>query len=109
MAIRTGSPSNQEGTLLVRLSISIIPAAVLAVFAAAPAAMASAPSPFPVYDSGSALITAHPVTSGERLIIAGRPVTLASVAHPGPAYVSHVQGVAPVSWRGKTLAAISAP
>lgn len=67
---------------------------------------ASAPTPFPVYDSGSALVTAHHVTSGERLIIKGRPVTLGEVTHPGPAYVAHVLGVLPASWKGKTLAAV---
>lgn len=67
---------------------------------------ASAPSPFPVYDSGSALVTAHHVVPGERLVIAGRPVTLGSVTHPGPAYVAHVLGVLPASWKGKTLAAV---
>lgn len=75
--------------------------------AAAIPAGASAPSPFPVYDSGSALVTAHRVTSGERLVIAGRPVTLGSVAHPGPAYVAHVLGVLPVAWKGRTLAAVA--
>lgn len=106
MAVRTGSPHRKKGTLLVRLSISIIPAAVLAVFAAAPAAMASAPAPFPVYDGGQVLVTAHPVQSGERLVIAGRPVTLGPVAHPGP-YVAQVKGVLPTSWKGKTLAAVA--
>jgi hypothetical protein len=81
-------------------------AAVLAGVTGAAAASASAPVPFPVYDNGSALVTAHHVVSGERLVIAGRPVTLASVAHPGPAYVAHVLGVLPASWAGRTLAAV---
>lgn len=61
-----------------RLSISIIPAAVLAVSALAPAAMASAPAPTPFgvhVSTGTTLVTGHQVTSGERLVIAGRPVT----------------------------------
>jgi len=86
----------------------IFPAAVLAVLVAAPVAMASAPVPFPVYDNGPALVTAHPVASGQRLVIAGRPVTLASVTHPGPAYVAHVLGVLPAAWKGKPLAAVAA-
>lgn len=89
-----------------RLSI-VIPAAVLAVSAAAPAAMASAPVPFPVYDSGPALVTARPVAPGERLVIKGRPVTLASVTRDGPAFVAHVQGVLPASWKNRTLAAVA--
>jgi len=90
----------------VRLRISIVPAAVLGVLAAAPAASASAPTPFPVYDSGSALVTAHHVASGERLVIDDRPVTLGPVTHPGPAYVAHVQGLLSASWTGRTLAAV---
>lgn len=84
-------------------------AAVTLISAAAIPAGASAPSPFPVYDSGSALVTAHHVTSGERLVIAGHPVTLGSVAHPAhsPAYVAHVLGVLPASWKGRTLAAVA--
>jgi hypothetical protein len=67
---------------------------------------AATPTPFPVYDSGSALVTAHPVSPGERLVIAGRPVTLGSVTHPGPAYIAHVLGVLPPAWAGKTLPAV---
>jgi hypothetical protein len=95
-----------KGTFVKRLTL-IVPAAVLAVFAAAPAAIASAPSPWPVYDSGTALVTAHPVTPGERLVITGRPVTLGSVTHDGPAFVAHVQGALPAAWKGKTLAAVA--
>jgi len=84
----------------------IFPAAVLAVLVAAPVAMASAPTPFPVYDNGQALVTAHPVVSGERLVISGRPVTLGAVTHPGPAYVARVLGLLPASWAGRTLAAV---
>lgn len=87
-------------------------ACAVAALAAAPAApaSASAPAPFPVYDaSGSVLVTAHPVTSGERLVIKGRPVELAWVAHPGPAYVAHVLGEMPVSWRHHMLAAVLEP
>lgn len=83
-------------------------AAVLAVTgaASAPAAMASAPTPFGVYDNGSVLVTAHQVTSGERLVVDGRPFTLGSVAHPGPAYVAPVKGVLPVAWKNRTLSAV---
>lgn len=80
--------------------------AVLAGITSAATASASAPVPFPVYDNGSALVTAHPVVSGERLVIQGRPVELASVTHPGPAYVAHVRGVLPSSWKSRTLAAV---
>jgi hypothetical protein len=59
-----------------------------------------------VYDAGSTLVTAHPVFSGERLVIRGQGFTLGAVTHPGPAYVAHVLGVLPVSWKGKTLAAV---
>lgn len=87
----------------------IVAAAALAVAAAGggTAVAMAAPVPFPVYDSGSALVTARPVTSGERLVIAGRPVTLGSVTHPGPAYVAHVLGVLPAAWKGRTLAAVA--
>lgn len=69
-------------------------------------ASAAAPTPFPVYDNGGVLVTAHHVVSGERLVIKGRPVTLGEVDHHGPAYVAHVLGVLPASWKGKTLAAV---
>lgn len=93
---------------------AVAAAATLTMTAATGAALAmparaSAPAPFPVYDSGSALVTAHPVFSGERLVIRGRAVELASVAHPGPAYVAHILGVLPASWKGKTLAAVVSP
>jgi hypothetical protein len=81
-------------------------AAAFTVAAFAVPAGASAPSPFPVYDSGSALVTARHVVPGGRLVIAGHPVTLGSVTHPGPAYVAHVLGVLPASWKGRTLAAV---
>lgn len=68
-------------------------------------ARASAPSPFPVYDNGGVLVTAHPVTSGERLVIRGRLVILGEVAHPGP-FVAHFLGGLPVSWKGHMLAAV---
>lgn len=77
------------------------------VVALAMPASAVAPTPFPVYDNGGVLVTAHPVFSGERLVIKGRPVELASVAHPGPAFVAHALGVLPVSWKGKTLPAVA--
>ena len=69
-------------------------------------ASAAAPTPFPVYDSGPALVTAHHVTSGERLVIKGRPFTLGEVDRHGPAYVAHVLGVLPASWKGHELAAV---
>ena len=69
-------------------------------------ASAAAPTPFPVYDNGGVLVTAHHVTSRERLVIAGRPVTLGEVDHHGPAYVAHVLGVLPAAWKGHTLAAV---
>lgn len=75
--------------------------------ATAMTADAAAPTPFPVYYSGSALVTAHQVTSGERLVVAGHPVTLASVTHPGPAYVAHILIGLPASLKGKTLAAVA--
>ena len=80
--------------------------ATAGVVALAMPARASAPTPFPVYDNGGVLVTAHPVFSGERLVIAGRPFTLASVDKHGPAYVAHVLGVLPASWKGHTLAAV---
>ena len=88
--------------------ILAFPAAVTAGIAAALAmpASASAPTPFPVYDNGSALVTAHHVTSGERLVIKGHPVTLGAVTHPGPAYIAHILGRVPASWKGKMLAAV---
>ena len=86
--------------------ILAFPSAALAALAVCPAASASAPTPFPVYDSGPALVTAHHVTSGERLVIKGRPVTLGEVDRHGPAYVAHVLGVLPASWRNHTLAAV---
>ena len=87
--------------------ILAFPAAVLAALAVCPAASASAPTPFPVYDSGRALVTAHHVTSGERLVIKGHPVTLGAVTHPGPAYIAHILGRAlPLSWRNHELAAV---
>lgn len=93
---------------LVKLKIMILAGTIAALggVTGAAAASASAPVAFPVYDNGSALVTAHHVVSGERLVIQGRPVELASVAHPGPAYVAHVLGVLPASWRGRTLAAV---
>lgn len=83
-------------------------AAVAVLAAAAPAALAAAPNAFPVYDAGrQTLVTAHPVTSGERLVIAGRPVTLGAVTHPGPAYVAHVLGgPLPAAWTGRMLPAV---
>ena len=91
------------------LKSKILAGAAAAAFACAAFAVpagASAPSPFPVYDNGSALVTAHHVTSGERLVIAGHPVTLGSVTHPGPAFVAHVLGVLPAAWKGRMLAAV---
>ncbi len=91
------------------MRIRFTAAAVIALAASAfavPSAQASAPVPFPVYDSGSALVTAHPVTSGERLVIKGRPVEIASVAKDGPAFVAHWLGLVPKGWKGHTLAAV---
>lgn len=90
---------------------AVAAAAALTMTAATAAALAmparaSAPSPFPVYDNGGVLVTAHPVTSGERLVIRGRPVTLGEVDRHGPAYVAHVLGLLPASWRNHTLAAV---
>lgn len=73
--------------------------------ALAMSASAAAPPPFPVYDNGGVLVTAHPVTSGERLVIRGRLVILGEVAHPGP-FVAHPRGLLPVAWKGKMLAAV---
>lgn len=88
------------------LGLGGIAAAGAAIMPAGAAAPAPAPVPFWVYDSGSALVTAHPVIAGERLVIKGRGVTLGSVTHPGPAYVAHILGVLPPAWTGKTLAAV---
>lgn len=68
-------------------------------------ASAAAPTPFPVYDNGGVLVTAHHVTPGERLVIRGRLVILGEVAHPGP-FVAHPRGLLPVAWKGKMLAAV---
>ncbi len=70
------------------------------------AALAAAPVPFPVYDSGQTLVTAHPVTSGERLVIRGRAVELGVVDVHGPAFVAHPLGLLPKTWKGHTLAAV---
>ena len=69
-------------------------------------ARASAPTPFPVYDNGGVLVTAHHVTPKERLVIKGRPVTLGEVDRHGPTYVARVLGLLPVSWKGHMLAAV---
>lgn len=85
-------------------------AAVLAITGAAtaPAALASAPTPFPVYDNGSALVIAHPVKSGDRLVVAGRPFTVGTVTHDGPAFEARVKGNGlPPAWKNKTLPAVA--
>lgn len=89
---------------------AVAAAAALTMTAATAAALAmpasaAAPVPFPVYDNGGVLVTAHPVTSGERLVIRGRLVVLGEVAHPGP-FVAHFLGGLPVSWKGHMLAAV---
>ena len=89
------------------LAASAVTAAALAL-SVSPAS-ASAPTPFPAYDNGRVLVTAHPVFSGERVVIRGRGVTLGSVAHPGPAYVTHVLGGLPAGWAGQVLAVIKVP
>ena len=72
-------------------------------------ASAAAPTSFPVYDNGGVLVTAHHVTPGERLVVKGRPVTLGEVDRHGPAYIAHVLGVLPASWKGHMLAAVVSP
>ena len=71
-------------------------------------AWAAAPAPFPAYDNGRVLVTAHPVHPGERLVIRGHLLTVASVSHPGPAYVMHVLGGLPAGWTGQVLAIVPA-
>ena len=79
---------------------------IVSLAAAAALAGVPAPVPFPVHDIGGALVTAHPVHAGDRLVIRGRPVELAEVDVHGPAYVAHVLGLLPKGWKGHTLAAV---
>ncbi len=81
-------------------------AALAASAFAVPSARASAPVPFPVYDTGQSLVSGHLLYEGERLVIRGRPVQLGDVEHHGPAYVAHWLGLLPGGWKGHTLAAV---